>query len=132
MKLACATIAIALAGASLHASNASPFIDAAPTCEAERKYCFSIHLHVADNTVEPAWIATQIAMANLHFTDVGASFKITKVDSRTMDRVDTIADRASLKKYVTGRTIHVFVTNRLQDVDLADKEIRGVTLKCRS
>lgn len=111
------------------ASTSDDFVAAASACEPERAYCFSIHLHVADGVVTPAWIGTQVAMANLHFTDVGASFRVTKVDDQTMERVDTIADRASLKKYVTNKVIHVFVTTRLQDVDIADKEIRGVTLK---
>jgi hypothetical protein len=128
-RLAACTIALALATPALASTAASPFIDAAPSCEPERTHCFSIHLHVADGMIEPAWMTTQVAMANHHFTEVGASFKIVKVDARTMDRVDTIADRASLKKHVTGRTIHVFITNRLQDVDVADNEIRGVTLK---
>ncbi|MFN0249810.1 MAG: matrixin family metalloprotease [Kofleriaceae bacterium] len=114
---------------ALPSTGPSAFVDAAPACEPERRYCFSIHLHVADGVVDPAWIGTQVAVANHHFTEVDASFKIVKVDAKTMERIDTIADRASLKKYVTGRTIHVFVTNRLQDVDVADDEIRGVALK---
>lgn len=128
-------VALAIGTGAMLATNAvasstrSAFIDAAPACVPERAYCFSIYLHVADGVVEPAFIATQVAMANQHFAEVGASFKIAKVDSDTMERVDTIADRTSLRKYVRGRVIHVFVTTRLQDVDVADKEIRGVTLK---
>ncbi len=124
-----ALTALVLSRSTSASNDASRYIEAAPACAPERAYCFSVHLHVADNMIEPRWIAQQIAMANHHFAEVGASFKIVKVDTRTMDRVDTIAERAALKKYVTGRTIHVFITNRLQDVDLADHEIRGVTLK---
>jgi len=105
------------------------FVSAAPACEPERAYCFSIHLHVADGAIAPPWIGTQIAMANQQFATVSTSFKIVKVDSQSIDHVVTIADRASLKKYVTNRVIHVFITNALEDVDVADKQIRGVTLK---
>ena len=126
--LACTWLALTLA-APASAGATSELVDAAPACAPERAYCFSIHLHVADGMVTPAWIATQVAMANQQFTEVSASFRIVKVDAKTLDRVDTRAERASLKKYVTNRVIHVFVTSRLQDVDIADKEIRGVTLK---
>lgn len=105
------------------------FRTVSPTCEVERTYCFSIHLHVWDGVIQPAWIGTQVAMANHHFASVSASFRITKVDTQSTDHVVTIADRAALKKYVDGRVIHVFVTGALQDVDTPDKQIRGVTLR---
>lgn len=136
MRLHLAVLACVIAGARAVASGptgtpeaARTFLDAAPACEPERAYCLSIHLHVVDGVVTPTWIGTQVATANHHFAEVGASFRITKVDANTMERVDTIADRASLKKHVKGRVIHVFVTTRLQDVDAADREIRGVALR---
>lgn len=127
MRSALLVAALALTPAALAATPAD-FIAAAPACEPDRTYCFAVHLHVADGVVEPAFIAAQIAMANQHFTEVSASFHIVKVDAQSIDHVVTTRDRASLKKYVTGRVIHVFVTGALDDVDAPDKQIRGVTL----
>lgn len=129
MVVAVASLAIANASANPLPPYIADFRSVSAECPAERAHCFSIHLHVAKGVVTPEWIRTQIETANHFFADVSAGFRISSVDSKTMDRVDTIAERASLKKYVTNRVIHVFVTSRLQDVDVADKEIRGVTLK---
>jgi hypothetical protein len=128
--LGVATIAVA-ASALAHPVVAplDDFRSVSTSCVAGRTHCFSIHLHVADDMIAPAWIGTQIAIANHHFAEVSASFKITRVDAHTMERVDTIAERASLKKYVTNGVIHVFVTTALRDVDEPDEEIRGVTLR---
>jgi hypothetical protein len=128
------SLSVALAIAS--AASAQPIVAEldefrhSPPCDASRTYCFSIHLHVIGGSVTPAWIDTQVAMANQQFAAVSANFQITKVDGNTIERVDTIADRASLKPYVTNGEIHVFITGALDDVDRDDdKEIRGVTLK---
>ncbi len=129
MVVALASLAIASASANPLPPHIADFRSVSAECPAERAHCFAIHLHVVKGVVTPAWIRTQIETANHYFADVSAGFRISAVDSKTMDRVDTIAERASLKKYVTNRVIHVFVTSRLQDVDVADKEIRGVTLK---
>lgn len=131
--LASAVIAVLASAAAAQPlappTSSDAFVDAAATCEPERRYCFSIHLHVADDAVTPAWIRTQVAMANAHFAPVSASFKIVKVDSHSLERVNSVEDRASLKPYVTNGVIHVFITKALVNVDAPDKEIRGVTLK---
>ncbi len=109
------------------------FATAAPACAAGRTTCFAIQLHVARGesglVVDPAWMATQLAMANQHFAPLDVAFQLEAVDEAPAQvvRVATVADRNALRPRIKGRVIHVFITGQLDDIDREGAEIRGVT-----
>jgi hypothetical protein len=132
-------IACVLAGAGVaRAAPVDEVIKTAPGCEAKRARCFGIALHVAVGESGPIatadWVKAQLAGANHHFASLDTEFRIVSVDALAAGhlRVEDRQERDSFAKYATGRVIHVFVTGRLDDVDIAGNEIYGVAWRSSS
>src|SRR5438128_619773 len=99
---------------------ASPELDAvikqAPGCDANRKQCFGLALHVAIDNSKPIatadWMTAQLAGANRHFEALDTEFKIVSIDALPASalRVEDRKERDSFASLATGRVIHVFVT----------------------
>jgi hypothetical protein len=109
-------------------------IEQLPACPAERATCLGLALHVAVDAAgvpvaEPAWLAQQLAAANRHFAPLDVSYRVVSIDALPPSalRVEDRAERTALGARVGGPVVHVFVTGRLDDVDLADAFIYGVT-----
>lgn len=122
-------------------AEAAPDLDAlvkaAPGCDAKRANCFSIALHVAVGDAGPIattdWVTAQLMGANHHFEALGTEFKIVSIDAlpATALRVEDRKERDSFAQLVKGGRIHVFVTGRLDDVDIPGNEIYGVAWRSR-
>jgi hypothetical protein len=110
-----------------------------PACEAGRAHCLGIRLHVtvdADGKAiaQPAWFAAQLAAADRHFAPLDVAFEVVGVDAlpASAARIATPADRDAVSDgRLVGTVIHVFITGRLDDVDVPDGVIRGVTWHVR-
>ena len=102
-----------------------------PACDRTRAHCFGIQLHVAVDgrgpIVSPEWIAAQLAAANRHFARLDASFQLAGIDQQSNVHVETRGDRDGLAAYLGGPVVHVFITRRLDDVDVAGSIAFGVT-----
>ncbi|MFT3694281.1 MAG: matrixin family metalloprotease [Kofleriaceae bacterium] len=89
---------------------------------------FELQVHVVDGVVDQAWIDKQVAMANTLFAPVDASFEVA--GQVTLDdsakHVVTRDDRNALAKLVDDNKIHVFVIDKLENVD-ENKPVHGVT-----
>lgn len=124
------TVSLVAGLAAAQPSALDAFVGAPPACDPERTYCLAIQLHVASGdagpVITPAWFATQLATANRHFAPIGVGFQLASADAASTPHVATRAQRTALARHATGRTIHVFVTGRLDDVDVPGDEIRGV------
>jgi matrixin len=106
-----------------------------PACEASRAHCLGIQLHVTVDAAgsviaKPEWVAAQLAAANRHFASIDAGFTVVGADALPAGagRVATRAERDAVSEgRLTGKVIHVFITGRLDDVDVEGGVIRGVT-----
>ena len=88
---------------------------------------FQISLHVVKDVQPPEWLAAQVATANKQFAAVDAAFVIAAQDDFTgKAHIVTRGDRNALAKLVTDTKIHVFVVEKLENVD-DDSPVRGVT-----
>ena len=132
-------VAWVLSGVGLvHAAPVDDVIKSAPGCEAKRLRCFGIALHVAVGEAGPIasadWVAAQLAGANHHFEPLDTEFRIVSVDALAAGhlRVEDRQERDSFGKLATGRVIHVFITGRLDDVDIPGNEIYGVAWRSGS
>jgi hypothetical protein len=123
-------ISVAMAHA---ATDLEAVTQAAPACDAARAHCFKIQLHVTRDTdlvVTPEWIASKLDAAAKLFEPLDTAFELAGVDElpAKFARVANRADRNAIAKgHLGGTTIHVFVVARLDDIDIAGDEIRGVT-----
>jgi matrixin len=105
----------------------------APTCDAARAHCFGLQLHVAvtaDGPVAtPAWVTSQLAGANRHFTPIDVGWQIVGIEAlpASAARIKDAPERTRLGTQVKGTVIHVFVTGQLDDIDIAGNFIYGVT-----
>ena len=90
---------------------------------------FEISLHVVKDVQTPDWLAAQVTVANKHFAVVDAAFEVTSQDEldAAATHVVTRADRNALAKLVTDHKIHVFVIQKLENVDDAKVPVHGVT-----
>lgn len=123
-------------------AEAAPAVDdivkTAPGCDAKRARCFGLALHVAVGDAGPVatadWIASQLAGANRHFEPLDTEFKIISVDALPASalRVEDRKERDSFAPVAKGRVIHVFVTGRLDDIDIPGNEIYGVAWRSSS
>jgi len=110
-----------------------------PACDAGRAHCFGIQLHVALDAAggliaQTGWLAAQLAAAERHFATLGVGFEVVGADAlpASAGRIATRAERDAVSDgRLSGKLIHVFVTARLDDVDVADGVIRGVTWHVR-
>jgi hypothetical protein len=128
------SLAILLAAGDVRAGDAAldALAKAAPTCEAARKHCIGIKLHVAAGDQGPVasadWVATQIAQANRHFAALDVGFQITATAALPAEaaRIEDAQERTRLAQHVAGTVIDVFVTAQLDDIDIKGAVIRGV------
>lgn len=103
----------------------------APGCES-RPTCLGLALHVAEDDKGPVakseWLHAQIATANRHFAKLDVGFKVISIDAlpKSAMRIDDATERTSLGTLVKGPVIHVFVTGKLDDIDLKGKTTLGV------
>lgn len=110
-----------------------------PACDAGRAHCLGIRLHVtvdADGKAiaQPAWLAAQLAAADRQFAPLDVGFEVVGVDAlpASAARIASPADRDAVSSgRLVGKAIHVFITGRLDDVDVPDGVIRGVTWHVR-
>jgi len=111
-------------------------------CPAGAKRCFGLAVHVAtsDGTPQgepvasPLWLYEDIAHANALFSVISVGFEVASVDALPAEVGDvrTRKDRDALgKRLFTTGVLHVFVVERLADVDIAGEVIRGVHWRYR-
>jgi matrixin len=112
------------------ASVAADPLDKGPRCEATRATCFGLAVHVADGASATAtWLAQQVAGANQQFAPLSVGFQIESIDGvpAAFARVRDRSQRDALGEKIGGDVVHVFVTGRLDDIDIPGGVIRGVT-----
>jgi len=132
MKLGIATMLV-LVNVAYAGPDADAVMRSAPACDAARAHCFKIQLHVTRDTnfvVTPEWIAAKVDAAARLFEPLDTTFELAGVDElpAKFARVATRADRNAIANgRLGGTTLHVFVVAKLDDVDHAGDEIRGVT-----
>jgi hypothetical protein len=115
---------ILLATATAHA-DLQPLIKDLPSCEPARATCLGVAVHVAlDDAGNPIataeWLAGQLAVANQLHAPVDVGFQVVSIDAlpATAQRVADRKQRDAFAPQVTGTTLHVFVTGRLDDIDI--------------
>ena len=121
------------------ASSVLEAFDAAQPGCGEAKYCVGIHLHVVtrDGTwaQSPEWLATQLVEANRHFAKIHTAFRVVAADEVGPEwgHVATREQRDDLGRERFSRgVIHLFVIERLDDVDAPGEQIRGLHWRQRS
>ena len=111
-------------------------------CPEEAKRCFGLAVHVVTSDGTPAgepvatplWLYEDIAHANALFAVISVGFEVASIDAKPAEvgDVQTRADRDALGKDDFGPgVIHVYVVQRLADVDVDGEEIRGVHWRYR-
>lgn len=105
----------------------------APPCDAARKTCIGLRLHVPVTDDGPIatseWVERQLAAANKHFEKLDVAFQITGIDPMpaTAERVEDKEERISFGPLITKDVIDVFVTGHLDDIDKPGEMVYGVT-----
>ena len=124
---------LALSGRAQAASAVESLVESAPGCDAGRATCIGLSLHIAVGDEGPVatadWLSGQLAAANQHFARLDVGFQVVAVDAlpTTATRIRDREQRSALGRQVKGTVIHVFVTGRLDDIDVAGGVIYGVT-----
>lgn len=104
---------------------------AVPACPETVAHCYALHLHVAVENdalvTSPAFIASQVALANKHFAAVDVAFEVAGVSQHAAPSILTRADRNKLARKRKGSpVIDVFIVAQLGDVDISGAFINGV------
>jgi len=105
----------------------------APRCDPARKHCLALRLHVAVGDAGPVaaadWVARQLQQANRHFAPLDLGFQVAGVTAlpAAAARIEDAKERTELAPLVAGTVIDVFVTAQLDDIDIKDGVIYGVT-----
>lgn len=111
------------------------YLDQTPACPEDRPHCIGLHVHVAPGAQDPAWLAAGLEHARWLFEPAELAFQVVAVDSLgpefTQVRTRYQRDIIGRKRYGEG-VVHVFMVERLDDVDVADAQIRGVHWRQRS
>ncbi len=118
--------------------GADPWTAAQPGC-GEARWCFGIALHVVQRDEElvqtPAWFARQLAEANRHFASIDTGFELASVEALDAAYAQVVTrearDEAGRHRFTRG-VVHVFLIERLGDVDAPGEQIRGVHWRQRS
>ncbi len=108
-------------------------------CPEAAKSCFGVALHVVTDDSEvpvqtPLWMHAQLAHANALFESISVGFEVVSVEAEPFERgdVQTRRDRDELGRGDFSRgVVHVYVVERLADVDVAGEVIRGVHWRFR-
>lgn len=127
------------AGPSPAQSTLADLRDSAAPCPAEAAHCFGLILHVAPGAdgglvQGPDWLAAQLARANQLFAPLGVGFTIAEV--RALDRTEAIILTRDQRNHIGRRRftrgeIHVFLVERLGNIDDTDTDINGVHWRTR-
>jgi hypothetical protein len=132
MRRQVTVVVVLMASTVAHANELSLIKESVPACD--RAQCFAIQLHVATGdaglVTTPAFIASQIALANTHFALLDVGFQLAGVNAlpTAAAAIESRADRTALAANgLTNGVIDVFVTGELHDVDLVGNVINGVT-----
>ena len=114
------------------------FVRSSPRCPKKATHCFGIFAHVVfegDEPVEsPAWLADRVSEANRLFAVIDVGFRVAKAEridaqwSHVATRLQR--DEIGADKFKPG-VVHLFVIGQLDDVDVADSQIRGVHWRLR-
>jgi hypothetical protein len=134
MRLALVGVLALVAGeAAAQEPDLEALAKTAPRCDPARKHCLAIQLHVAVADSGPVasadWVERQLQQANRHFAPLDVSFQVAGVSALPADaaRIEDAKERTSLAPLVAGTVIDVFVTAQLDDIDIKDSIIYGVT-----
>jgi hypothetical protein len=84
---------------------------------------FEISMHVVKDAQPPDFVT----VANKHFAAVDVAFEVTAQDELAVSHIVTRADRDALAKLVTDNKLHVFVIQKLENVDDPKVPVHGVT-----
>jgi len=94
-----------------------------------------LHVHLTPGTdTVPSWIEERVERANLIFQPHRIRFAISgsePLDAVHADLPDRTA-RDALERYLRAQRINIFVVDRLADVDIAGRDIRGVHWRYRA
>jgi len=114
------------------------FVRASPKCKASVEHCFGIFVHVVYRdgapTQTPEWLGHRVSQANRLFSVIDVNFTVAKAD-----RLDeqwwhiatrTQRDDIGAERFAPG-LVHLFLVGQLDDVDVADTQIRGVHWRLR-
>lgn len=99
-------------------------------CPEGRAHCFALQLHVAPDVASAEWLDAQVATANRHFAKLDVGYRVAGVDAlpESAKHVASRSDRDAVAAgRLTNRVIHVFVVDQLDDIDIEDSTINGVT-----
>lgn len=128
----------AVAASALSADSEASFRDSQPGC-GEAKYCFGIALHIVTRdsipAQTPAWLATQLEVANRHFAAIHTAFEIVSVEAMDTQfaHVATREQRDDIGRHKFGPSVvHLFLIEQLDDVDVPGEQIRGLHWRQRS
>jgi hypothetical protein len=74
------------------------------------------------------WWREQLATADRHYAKLGVGFRVVSVTAlpAANARVADVPARNALARHVREGAIHVFVTARLDDIDIAGAQLNGV------
>lgn len=115
------------------------FVDHTPPCPEDRRFCFGVHLHVVVDdsgpVQTPGWLREELEHAFWLFEPAEIGFQIVAADTVGPEywQVATREQRDAIgrDRFAPG-LIHVFLIGRLDDVDVAGAQIRGVHWRQRS
>jgi hypothetical protein len=131
-------ISLMLAVSTAHAApDLDAVIKGAPSCDAARANCIGLAIHIAVDDGKPVaaadWMTAQLEHANKQFEKLDVGYKIVSVDAlpASAARVKNRKERDSFAPQVKGTVIHVFVTAHLDDIDIPNAYIYGVTWRAR-
>jgi hypothetical protein len=115
------------------------FVDHTPPCPADRAHCMGVHLHVVvgpEGPVQtPEWLAAELEHAHWLFEPASLGFEIVAVEALGAEFMHLATreqrDEIGRPRFTRG-VVHVFLVDRLDDVDVPDEQIRGVHWRQRS
>jgi hypothetical protein len=111
----------------------APFLTAPPSCPSEASSCFGVVLHIVlkdgMSIQTPEWVVAQFEHANLLFAPISVGFYLQEVAPLAADKAEIItrSERNLLGRKLFSRgVIHLFLVEKLADVDEAGKWLNGV------
>lgn len=115
------------------------FVDRTPTCPADRSRCVGIHLHVVvgpgGSVTTPVWLGEALDHAHWLFEPADVGFQVVAVDTVGAEFMQVATreqrDAIGAPRWTRG-VVHVFLVDRLDDVDAPGEQIRGVHWRQRS
>lgn len=120
------------------APPAEAYVRASPRCGEHVAHCFGIFVHVVYRDEVPAgqprWLADRVRQANRLFSAIDVGFEVVRAERLDGEhwRIATRLQRDELgaERFAPG-LVHLFLVGQLDDVDVADTQIRGVHWRLR-